>query len=523
MVRAPAPTTLLKFQGRRDWPPEPEVDDWGLTPSQQESYVEQFRRILSSKDAWQEDKHDYYALRRFLRARTYDLEKATIMWMNNMAFKAEFKVDTMLQDFYFGEREKFIEAFPQGYHKCDKKGRPIYIQLLGQVDVVKMKKVTTEERMIKFHIQEYERCNKVIMPVCSHLAGRNVDQTFGILDAKGVGLSHLSGEVKRVLTSLLKYDQDNYPEALGHICIINAPSVFRMLWNLIKGVLDARTQSKIEILGTNYLDGLLKWVDIDSIPVWLGGKSHGSLIDDIGPWSDPEVLAQLGMDLEDLRHNKRPPPSVGGSQAHMSTTNSLRDHSLLRRVSDASEGAGGFHSPSGSSADLSSALSHRPPSQRLTSASSPEMIEDANSRHISLAAVALRGTTSNAPSIGDSGHMPSAPGGFTAIPEAPALPPKASTLTQRVATLEAMFPPHIDRLKPLLQESATIGLPMHSGASNKSAPPGSLVYRVEVLEEALDTLVVAQKISLANQQQLLTQAKEREKGPKPRQCCCCIC
>lgn len=45
----------------------------------------------------------------------------------------------------------------------------------------------------------------------------------------------------------LPLPQDNYPEALGHICIINAPAVFRMLWNLVKGVLDTRTQSKIEV------------------------------------------------------------------------------------------------------------------------------------------------------------------------------------------------------------------------------------------------------------------------------------
>eukprot|EP00983_Pelagomonas_calceolata_P008468 276820-Pelagomonas_calceolata.AAC.3 len=64
-------------------------------------------------------------------------------------------------------------------------GRPVYIQLLGKVNVEAMKRVTSEQRMIKFHIQEYERCRKVILPVCSKLAGRNIDQTFGIMDVKG--------------------------------------------------------------------------------------------------------------------------------------------------------------------------------------------------------------------------------------------------------------------------------------------------------------------------------------------------
>jgi predicted HTH domain antitoxin len=64
-------------------------------------------------------------------------------------------------------------------------GRPVYIQLLGKIDISTLKQITTEERMIKFHIQEYERCGKVIMPICSRLAGRQIDQTFGIMDVKG--------------------------------------------------------------------------------------------------------------------------------------------------------------------------------------------------------------------------------------------------------------------------------------------------------------------------------------------------
>jgi CRAL/TRIO domain len=63
----------------------------------------------------------------------------------------------------------------------------------------------------------------------------------------GVGLSHLSGEVKRLISTLTKYDQDNYPEMLGRICIINAPMVFKAVWALIKPLLNPRTLSKIQV------------------------------------------------------------------------------------------------------------------------------------------------------------------------------------------------------------------------------------------------------------------------------------
>ncbi|MEW5311414.1 MAG: hypothetical protein WDW38_003132 [Sanguina aurantia] len=47
----------LKFQGRCDYPVPPGVDDWGLTKDQQESYVEQFRRILLAKNAFDSEEH----------------------------------------------------------------------------------------------------------------------------------------------------------------------------------------------------------------------------------------------------------------------------------------------------------------------------------------------------------------------------------------------------------------------------------------------------------------------------------
>ncbi len=54
----------------------------------------------------------------------------------------------------------------------------------------------------------------------------------------------MSRSLNRALTLPV---QDNYPEMLGRICIINAPAVFRMLWGMVKGMIDARTQQKIEV------------------------------------------------------------------------------------------------------------------------------------------------------------------------------------------------------------------------------------------------------------------------------------
>ncbi len=33
-------------------------------------------------------------------------------------------------------------------------GRPIYIQQLGKIDMAQLKKICSEDKMVKFHIQE---------------------------------------------------------------------------------------------------------------------------------------------------------------------------------------------------------------------------------------------------------------------------------------------------------------------------------------------------------------------------------
>ena len=59
-------------------------------------------------------------------------------------------------------------------------------------------------------------------------------------------MSHISGQVKGLLSKITSVDQGNYPEMMGKTFIINAPGMFKLVWGIVKRFLDARTLTKIE-------------------------------------------------------------------------------------------------------------------------------------------------------------------------------------------------------------------------------------------------------------------------------------
>ena len=56
-----------------------------------------------------------------------------------------------------------------------------------------------------------------------------------------------------------------------HTVVVNAPSIFTMIWKIVSKFFDERTRNKIHILGSDYMPTLLKIMDKDSIPKELGG------------------------------------------------------------------------------------------------------------------------------------------------------------------------------------------------------------------------------------------------------------
>ena len=257
----------------------------------------------------QERFNDGY-LYRFSKARNFDLSLTSTMLKTHLAWASEHQIEQAM-NFSFSELSQVQAAFPHGYHGVDKFGRPIYISRLAKTDQEALFQATNWERFIKYWIQSYESLIWKKIPACEKKGGKNPPsssngscslaplQTLTILDIKGIGLSQLNSKVREFISVTSKIASDNYPEILGAMYIVNSPTVFPIIWNAIKGMIDPGTRAKTHVINAKHTrEKLLEVINPDQLPFFLGGdckcgasphlnddSDFGCLSSDMGPWN----------------------------------------------------------------------------------------------------------------------------------------------------------------------------------------------------------------------------------------------
>ena len=76
---------------------------------------------------------------------------------------------------------------------------------------------------------------------------------------------------------------------MGQLAIVNAPMSFTFIWSIIKPWLSKETADKVDILGSDYQEVLLRLVDKENLPASLGGACEckgGCEYSSAGPWKE---------------------------------------------------------------------------------------------------------------------------------------------------------------------------------------------------------------------------------------------
>ena len=167
----------------------------------------------------------------------------------------------------------YVHLIPASHYGFDREGAPIYWERTGYIQSQwdEVKKHFTVDELIQYHIQSQEGC-EIRLKYASAKFGKLITKAVTVFDMKHLTIS-LDASAILYIKLLLQIDQDNYPERLKTLYIINAPWYFQLFYKIFKPFIDKKTADKFVILGDDYLLTMERQIDMGMIPLEMGGKA----------------------------------------------------------------------------------------------------------------------------------------------------------------------------------------------------------------------------------------------------------
>ncbi|XP_057974660.1 uncharacterized protein LOC131162328 [Malania oleifera] len=195
------------------------------------------------------------SISRYLRARNWNVKKATKMLKETLKWRLEYKPDEIHWEEVAHEAETG-KIYRSNY--VDKHGRTVLI----------MRPSCQNSKSTKGQIR--------YLVYCMENAILNLppeqEQMIWLIDFHGFSLSNISVKVTRETAHVL---QDHYPERLGLAILYNPPKFFEPFWTVVKPFLEPKTCNKVKFVYSNdlntkrILEGLF---DMEQLESAFGGN-----------------------------------------------------------------------------------------------------------------------------------------------------------------------------------------------------------------------------------------------------------
>ncbi|XP_004501761.1 uncharacterized protein [Cicer arietinum] len=212
------------------------------------------RALVESRDPSSKEVDDLM-IRRFLRARDLDVDKASAMFLKYLKWKHSFVPNGSVSLSEIPDDIAQEKMYVQG---VDKKGRPITVAFAAKHFQNKTA-VDAFKRYVVFALDK----------LCSRMPPGE-EKFLAIADIKGWG--YANSDLRGYLSALTIL-QDYYPERLGKLFIVHAPYMFMKVWKIVYPFIDDNTKRKIVFVDNKKLKStLLEEIDESQIPEIYGGQ-----------------------------------------------------------------------------------------------------------------------------------------------------------------------------------------------------------------------------------------------------------
>ncbi|KAL4470950.1 hypothetical protein ABPG72_013537 [Tetrahymena utriculariae] len=241
-----------------------------LTPKEQNTFKQFKEYFIEFIDYPKKSEISDHYLLRFLKAKKFDLNISKKFLGTHLNWRQLEQIDLIFNDFKLEECLQIKKYYPHGLHFTDKLGRPVYIERLGKLNINKLFEAITQDRLVKYYIQFYEKIIKYVFQQCTSAKGQQVDKMVVILDCKDIGLR--VDQITSFLKTAVSITKENYPEILHKMYIINTGVMVNLAWKGVSLLLGEKTKKKIVMFGSKYIHELEEDIPRENIPRYLGGK-----------------------------------------------------------------------------------------------------------------------------------------------------------------------------------------------------------------------------------------------------------
>jgi len=202
------------------------------------------------------------------------------------------------------EEKDCFGAWPVYIYGTDLQGHPLLIDELGCSPMSNFENVFggDYEKLRKFRLRLMWRLSLRKEKLAKKYGVMIYKHTM-IMDVSAVSMSTLN-KFRTLVQDVISEEQHLFPETLHKLYIINAPWTFRAIWTIVSNFVDPLTNQKIHVLGSNYLEELLKVISKDELPSKYGGTCKIPIAygnekeEDIETKPTPEKSAEKGTDGE---------------------------------------------------------------------------------------------------------------------------------------------------------------------------------------------------------------------------------